>query len=90
MTNPATEEEFWNGIKDYESLPQIKLDWNELAGFWKPDKGDAKTFAIGNEHGLSEKVEQAESKNDGTVTVMTKGTECYPNGCIARWKEYNT
>lgn len=48
MENTITKEEFWDGINDYESMPQIELNWDELDGFWEPDGGDAKAaFIIG-------------------------------------------
>ena len=89
ISNPVTEEEFWDGINDYESLPQIELDWNELKDFWKPGKDDAKTSASGEEHhGQSEKAEEAESKCDEPVTVIAKETAYYSDGSFKRQEEY--
>ena len=40
MGNTVTEEEFWNGIGDYESMPQMELDWNKLECFWESEEKD--------------------------------------------------
>lgn len=56
MENTITKEEFWDGINDYESMPQIELNWDELDGFWEPDGGDAKAaFIIGTNMNMTAK-----------------------------------
>ena len=91
MDNTIAEEEFWNGIKDYESMPQIELDWHELDGFWEPDEDGAKTTVIGEEYRQSgivaESEGKAESKEDESVTVIPKVTQYYPDGSILCWEE---
>ena len=88
--NPVTEEEFWNEINDYKSMPQLKLDWHELEGFWEPDEDNPETTTtiIEEEHKQSEKVEDSESKKDEPVTVVVKETSYFSDGSIYDWKEY--
>lgn len=103
IANPVTEEEFWNGINDYESMPQIKLDWHELEGFWEPDEEVAKTTVVGEEHRQSEKEEsedeavavkeeksedETETKEDEPITVVAKMTEYYSDGSVYYQHEY--
>lgn len=35
-----TEEEFWDAVNSYRAMPQIDLEWHELAGFWEPESVD--------------------------------------------------
>lgn len=90
--NPVTEEEFWNEINDYKSMPQLKLDWHELEGFWEPDEDNTETNVIAEEHRQSEKAEDSESKKDEPVTVVAKETVYDPDGSIDYWyeNEYNS
>ena len=92
--NPVTEEEFWSEINDYKSMPQLKLVWHELEGFWEPDEDNPETTAtiIAEEHRQSEKAEDSESKKDEPVTVVAKETVYDPDGIIDYWyeNEYNS
>lgn len=103
IANPITEEEFWNGINDYESMPQIKLDWHELEGFWEPDEEVAGITVIGEERRQSEKEEsedeaadskeeesedEPESKKDEPITVVAKETSYNSDGNIWEKSEY--
>lgn len=89
-SNPVTEEEFWNGINDYKSMPQLKLDWHELEGFWEPDEDNPETTTtiIAEEHRQSEKAEDPESKKDEPVTVVAKETFYESDGSIDYCYEY--
>ena len=86
--NPVTEEEFWSEINDYQSMPQIKLDWHELEGFWEPDEENTETNVIAEEHRQSEKAEDSESKKDEPVTVVAKETFYESDGSIDYCYEY--
>ena len=90
--NPVTEEEFWSEINEYKSMPQLKLDWHELEGFWEPDEDNTETNVIAEEHRQSEKAEDSESKKDESVTVVAKETIYDPDGSIDYWyeNEYNS
>ncbi len=90
ISNPVTEEEFWNEINEYESMPQIKLDWHELEGFWESDEDNPETTAtiIEEEHRQSEKAEDSESKKDETVTVVVKETFYESDGSMDYCYEY--
>ena len=74
IVNPVTEEEFWNGIGDYESMPQIKLDWHILEGFWEPDEKDTETIVVGEERRQSEKAE-SEGGAESAVIEATASKE---------------
>ena len=99
MENTVTEEEFWNGINDYESMPQIKLDWHELEGLWEPDEEVAGTTVIGEEHWQSEKEEsedeaaalkeeEPEAKKEESVTIVAKEISYNSDGNIWEKSEY--
>ena len=99
MENTVTEEEFWNGINDYESMPQIKLDWHELEGFWEPDEEVAGTTVTGEEHWQSEKEEsedeaaalkeeEPEAKKEESVTIVAKEISYNSDGNIWEKSEY--
>lgn len=75
IANPVTEEEFWNGIGDYESLPQIKLDWHELEGFWEPDEEVTGTTVIGEEHRQSWKEESGDEAESAVIEAAASKEE---------------
>ena len=85
--NPVTEEEFWSEINDYKSMPQIKLDWHELEGFWEPDEDNTETNVIAEEHRQSGKTEDSEPKKDEPVTVVAKETIYDSDDSIDYWYE---
>ena len=66
MENNITEEEFWDGINDYESMPQIELNWDELDGFWESDEDDAKADITKEEYSQNKKEEEPEDKAKST------------------------
>ena len=75
IANPVTEEEFWNGIGDYESMPQIKLDWHELEGFWELDEEIAGTTVIGEEHRQGEKEEAGDEAESAVIEAAASNDE---------------
>ena len=75
IANPVTEEEFWNGIGDYESMPQIKLDWHELEGFWEPDEEIAETFVVGEEYRQSEKEEAGDKAESAVIEAAASNND---------------
>ena len=75
MANTVTEEEFWDGIDCYESMPQIELNWHELIGFWGPDKDGAKTTENGEGYWQSGKAEGADDEVESSETEKTTSKE---------------
>ena len=104
MANIIAEEEFWSAINEYESLPQIELNWHELDGFWESDEDGAKTIISEDEYSHREKEEpedEAESaaieEDDSKRAGESKNSEpvtvvtkatSYSGENLSGWSEY--
>ena len=59
----VTEEEFWNAINTYHSIPRIELTWHELDGFWEPEESADKAI-----------VKDEREKDSGSKGYISAGT----------------